>query len=861
MWSSPALFGPQAKWLQVPSLLITNRTVLDGKNGLPLRPSMTEMVTSDFFPLQNHPKVNAVFITSRYDKNAMEPGVKPDPDGDGFWNYLMAYVGYQAEPGQPMMVLHRVCLDWSAFVRTSGWHGVDAATDAGTTFGIGKSMRSAEGKGDTGRRVLFAWMTNGYWDGSDAVVRASGLPKDSLSLPRDMTFAPDGRLLQKFVPELATLRVAKSLERLPLTALSDAAPVWFKAAGRQLEIFARFQVTSNCSFGLYVLASKSLAEYTTIGVDIRDDVTYVDRRNSSGPTPLVPSRGVLDVRAGLLPPAQQSVADAKGSIARTIHIHVFVDGPIVTFIVCNETALSVYVYPQLQTSGGVGLWSSGGTGAVRASADVWQLRSPFPALKVDDLPPSCAIIEQSNIVSGTQGLSGRGSTKVVKYLGTFAVSAQCAAACLNSSTAQDPCRSWAFYYPDGPQTNFAGNCFGRHDNVWPPKAEKIPRAKNHVCTAKSCKYPPLPPYSPPPPPPKPLPPTPPLPRRLLAPVDPNMLPIMYLGGINSDGNTSSDFSRACRFQVVAIINSYCWQDPGRHHDHLRCTNQSAEFKYIVAQSQALQAQCPGVLTQMYLNSLMNFWWYTSIFKEFDPAQGGDESLLLHDAKGQLVRVTQDGGNPNMTVYDFGQNATRDIFMQFVDKALASGISSFFLDKASISAKSDGQICEPSRCAQLTPEVAQAWSLGHREVLRAVASRAAATGPTVGNDGTEVLRVMGGAHVAFSATKAGIESLIATQAANTSSAIGAGGFPFSTNGYAAFLVAYEQGRSFMWTYKLDPSDIWIEEFDHPLGAPFGPPAQIDEAGVYVREFAHATVSFDTKTSKGHFSWKSANGVTI
>ena len=46
-------------------------------------------------------------------------------------------------------------------------------------------MRSAEGKGDTGRRVLFAWMTNGYWDGSDAVVRAPGLPKDSLSLPRD----------------------------------------------------------------------------------------------------------------------------------------------------------------------------------------------------------------------------------------------------------------------------------------------------------------------------------------------------------------------------------------------------------------------------------------------------------------------------------------------------------------------------------------------------------------------------------------------------------------------------------------------------------------------------------------------------
>lgn len=51
---------------------------------------------------------------------------------------------------------------------------------------------------------------------------------------------------------------------------------------------------------------------------------------------------------------------------------------------------------------------------------------------------------------------------------------------------------------------------------------------------------------------------------------------------------------------------------------------------------------------------MNFWWYTSMFKLFDPAQGGNESLLLHDVNGELVRVTQDGGNPNMTVFDWSR---------------------------------------------------------------------------------------------------------------------------------------------------------------------------------------------------------------
>ena len=85
--------GPSAKWEQTASLLTTAQTVLDGENGLPLRPSTTEFVTSDYFPLQGHPKVNAVFITSRYGRGSVDPvipGEKPDPDGGGFWNYLMA---------------------------------------------------------------------------------------------------------------------------------------------------------------------------------------------------------------------------------------------------------------------------------------------------------------------------------------------------------------------------------------------------------------------------------------------------------------------------------------------------------------------------------------------------------------------------------------------------------------------------------------------------------------------------------------------------------------------------------------------------------------------------------------------------
>ena len=50
-------------------------------------------------------------------------------------------------------------------------------------------------------------------------------------------------------------------EQLSSTLLADAAPVWLTTTGQQLDITVRFDVTGNCSFGLYVLASKTLSEY------------------------------------------------------------------------------------------------------------------------------------------------------------------------------------------------------------------------------------------------------------------------------------------------------------------------------------------------------------------------------------------------------------------------------------------------------------------------------------------------------------------------------------------------------------------------------------------------------------------------
>jgi hypothetical protein len=102
--------------------------------------------------------------------------------------------------------------------------------------------------------------------------------------------------------------------------------------------------------------------------------------------------------------------------------------------------------------------------------------------------------------------------------------------------------------------------------------------------------------------------------------------------------TEGDFGTLCKFQVVAIIDSPCWSQASAPA-HTICTNNTNEEGRIMAISGKLKQQCPGVSTQMYLNSLMDFYWY-DLHKEFE---GTNATQLLHDIHGKSVNVNQDGG--------------------------------------------------------------------------------------------------------------------------------------------------------------------------------------------------------------------------
>ena len=67
----------------------------------------------------------------------------------------------------------------------------------------------------------------------------------------------------------------------------------------------------------------------------------------------------------------QAFCRRRRAAPRVFELHAYVDGPIVTMIVNNETAISAYVYPQRNESIGVAAWASDTVDA--ASVDAWEL--------------------------------------------------------------------------------------------------------------------------------------------------------------------------------------------------------------------------------------------------------------------------------------------------------------------------------------------------------------------------------------------------------------------------------------------------------------------------------------------------------
>ena len=378
-WSSPVIAGKGSHWTRLSQPLFVESLSLVPRVGSWSRPH--EFVTPDFFPLPPGGEKWGFLTTSYGDLRwtGLNSTINMSQYGDLCYDYANYFIGDRPNPGaafHPDLSLSAP-FDWSPFTP------VPDVTSKNLTFATSKGMEQfgccPKTAGNASRRVLFGWINNG-WDqgGTQEADRKQPLyiGNNTLSLPRDLSVSPTGQMRQRFVPELAKLRrehthlTARTLSRGGVGNASFVSA----AAGLQIEIIARFKFTDSSvkplgKFGILVLASASLTEYTAISFDTSRDQILLDRTHSGQSLN-------CDVRAGPWP--------APG--AREITLHAYVDHAVVEFIAnatgrvgdndpIESTAVAAWVQPKSVESKGIALFSEV-DGILLQSLDVWQLQTP-----------------------------------------------------------------------------------------------------------------------------------------------------------------------------------------------------------------------------------------------------------------------------------------------------------------------------------------------------------------------------------------------------------------------------------------------------------------------------------------------------
>lgn len=402
MFTSPELSGPGANWsqLQTPFLEWHAESV----HHVGTWPRTHEFVTPDFFPLGDND--SWIFLTTNYGGLLQTRLNTTVEDGLREYDYSSYLAGPRPAPGESFKPDESRSgpWDWSPFTPVSDPHSKSL------TFATSKGMEQfgccPKTAGNHARRVLFGWINvgrhcvlfvyhqscrvrirtdtlsaclqNGWDQGPGEPDRPDGeYNNNTLSLPRDVSIAPTGQVLQRFVPELARLRANHTQVGAHQLSTGGPAAAQFiaNASGLQLEIKATFSrplgSTARGVFGITVLSSADHSEYTAISFDPMREQVLVDRSHSG--------LGMdEDVRGGPWPaPASERVS-----------VHIYVDVAVVEVIANathqnasgkylsdETTALAVWVAPTSALSNRVGLFSEI-PGVTLEKCDIWQLMSP-----------------------------------------------------------------------------------------------------------------------------------------------------------------------------------------------------------------------------------------------------------------------------------------------------------------------------------------------------------------------------------------------------------------------------------------------------------------------------------------------------
>ncbi len=205
------------------------------------------------------------------------------------------------------------------------------------------------------RRIMFGWVTEGR---KEEVQEKSGW-SGVMSLPRELSLFKDGTLMVKPLRELEVLRNRhRKLGSRKLPAESRILADTIRSGA--LEANIRLDIGDAITVGLEVFASPAGEERTVIKYSRQNGKICLDPKFSSVSEEMVGR----DMQEDILSFGEKGV----------LNLHVFLDKSIVEVFANDKVCLTKRVYPSLDSSVGIYLFSSGGN-AKLLSFDAWDIGS------------------------------------------------------------------------------------------------------------------------------------------------------------------------------------------------------------------------------------------------------------------------------------------------------------------------------------------------------------------------------------------------------------------------------------------------------------------------------------------------------
>ena len=196
---------------------------------------------------------------------------------------------------------------------------------------------------ENGRRVLVGWI--------------GGTPA-SQSLARDLTLSSTYELLQKFVPELQSLRLSKGTNTS--SQVEIIADFWMKDLST-----SRFGVNIMCDDKTLECAANIFVDCTSSNTTTVNSTTSIDQSNEFQECQVGVSSNGKDLTTAPL------LLFAEGKSVSKISLHAIVDGEIIEIIFNNRTAMVVYVAAKTASATGVVLFGTEETAS--ATMSTWDL--------------------------------------------------------------------------------------------------------------------------------------------------------------------------------------------------------------------------------------------------------------------------------------------------------------------------------------------------------------------------------------------------------------------------------------------------------------------------------------------------------